>query len=190
MVILPTRLERPRAQPRLATPRRSTGVRSAGQRGGITSLNVSIETLQDLLDASMAAASSFTRSLEGEDRTARQVEEFVNVTRNLTMAVVRRNGQPHAAPVIGGCRDGEIYVTVSPGSVLAACLERSPQIAFTVADLVHTLVGSGTADKVGRPSESAELCERLDRASPFGKFAPDGWNGFFYILRPRRLFAW
>ena len=151
---------------------------------------MSIETLQDLLDASMAAASPFTRSLEGGDRTAQQVEEFVNATRNVTVAVVRSNGQPHAVPVIGGCIDGEIHVTVSPGSLLANCLDRSPEIAFTVADLVHTLIGSGTAKKVGRPSDSAELCERLDSASPFGKFAPDGWNGFVYTLRPRRLFAW
>ena len=151
---------------------------------------VSTETLQDLLDASMAVASPFTRSLESENRTAHQVEEFINATRNVTLAVVRRNGQPHAVPVIGGCIDGEIYVTVSLGSVLANCLDRSPEIAFTVADLVHSLIGSGTAKKVGRPSESAELCERLDRASPLGKFAPDGWNGFVFALHPRRLFAW
>jgi nitroimidazol reductase NimA-like FMN-containing flavoprotein (pyridoxamine 5'-phosphate oxidase superfamily) len=151
---------------------------------------VSIETLQKLLDASMAAASPFTRSLEGEDRTAHQVEAFINATRNVTLAVVRSNGQPHAVPVIGGCIDGEIYVTVSPGSVLANCLDRSPEIAFTVADLVHTLIGSGTGKKVGWPSECTELCERLDRASPFGKFAPGGWNGLIYILHPRRLFAW
>jgi nitroimidazol reductase NimA-like FMN-containing flavoprotein (pyridoxamine 5'-phosphate oxidase superfamily) len=138
----------------------------------------------------MAAASPFTRSLEGEDRTAHQVEEFINATRNVTVAVVRSNGHPHAVPVIGGCIDGEIYMTVSPGSVLANCLDRSPEIAFTVADLVHSLIGSGTAKKVGRRSERVELCERLDRASPFGKFAPDGWNGFVFALHPRRLFAW
>ena len=97
-----------------------------GRMAGISSLIVSIETLQDLLDASMAAASPFTRSLEGEDRTADQVEEFINATRNVTVAVVRSNGQPHAVPVIGGCIEGEIYVTVSPGSVLANCIDLSP----------------------------------------------------------------
>lgn len=151
---------------------------------------MSIETLQALLDASMAAAAPFTRSLEGEERTAHKVEEFINATRNVTIAVVRRTGLPHAAPVIGGCVEGEIYVTVSPGSVLANCLDRSPEVAFTVAGLVNTLIGAGTAEKVGRPTECFELCDRLDRSSPFGKFAPEGWNGFVYALRPRRLFAW
>jgi|ERR1700728_998846 nitroimidazol reductase NimA-like FMN-containing flavoprotein (pyridoxamine 5'-phosphate oxidase superfamily) len=151
---------------------------------------MSIENLQDLLDASMAAASPFTRSLEGEERTAREVEDFINATRNVTIAVVRRTGLPHAAPVIGGCVEGGIYVTVSPGSVLAKCLGRSPEVAFTVAGIVNTLIGAGTAELVGRPSERSELCNRLDRASPFGKFAPEGWNGFVYALRPRRLFAW
>jgi nitroimidazol reductase NimA-like FMN-containing flavoprotein (pyridoxamine 5'-phosphate oxidase superfamily) len=151
---------------------------------------MSIDTLQDLLDASMAAASPFTRSLDGEERTAREVEEFINATRNVTIAVVRRTGLPHAAPVIGGCVEGEVYVTVSPGSVLAKCLGRSPEVAFTVAGIVNTLIGAGTAEMVGRPSECSELCNCLDQASPFGKFAPEGWDGFVYVLRPRRLFAW
>ncbi len=111
---------------------------------------MSIETLQDILDASMAAASPFTRSLEGEERTARQVEEFINATRNVTTAVVRRTGLPHAVPVIGGCVEGEIAITVSPGSVLAKCLSRSPEIAFTVAGPVNTIIGAGTAEMVGR----------------------------------------
>jgi len=151
---------------------------------------MTIETLQDLLDASMAAASPFTRSLEGDERTAREVEEFINATRNVTLAVVRSTGLPHAAPVIGGCVEGETFVTVSPGSVLANCLDRSPEVAFTVAGLVNTLIGAGTAERVGRPSECSDLCNRLDRASPFGKFAPEDWDGLIYALRPRRLFAW
>jgi nitroimidazol reductase NimA-like FMN-containing flavoprotein (pyridoxamine 5'-phosphate oxidase superfamily) len=151
---------------------------------------MSIETLQDLLDASQAAASPFTRSLEGEERTAREVEEFINATRNVTAAVVRCTGLPHAAPVIGGCVEGEIYVTVSPGSVLGNCLDRSPEVAFTIAGLVNTVIGAGRAEKVSRPSECSELGKRLDQASPFGEFAPEGWNGFVYALRPRRLFAW
>lgn len=153
-------------------------------------VEVSTRTLQNLLDASRATASRFTRSLEGEVRTARQVEEFINATRNVTLAVVRSNGLPHAAPVIGGCVEGEIYVTVSPGSVLANCLDRTPEIAFTAADLVHTLIGAGTADNMGRAFEVPELCQRLGRASPFGTFAPDGWDGYVFMLRPRRLFAW
>ena len=151
---------------------------------------MSIETLQDLLDASMTAASPFTRSLEGEERTAHEVAEFINATPECHY----RRGQAYRAasrgPVIGGCVEGEIYVTVSPGSVLANCLGRSPEVAFTVAGLVNTLIGAGTAEMVGRASECTELCDRLDQASPFGKFAPEGWNGFVYALRPRRLFAW
>jgi hypothetical protein len=163
---------------------------NAGRGAGVSSLEVPIETLRDLLDASLATASPFTRSLEGEERTARQVEEFINATRNVTVAVVRRNGLPHAAPVIGGCVEGEIYVTVSPGSVLANCLVRSREVAFTAADLVHTLIGAGTAEKMGRASELSELCHRLDLASPFGTFAPEGWNGYVFMLSPHRLFAW
>ncbi len=150
---------------------------------------VSLEDLQTVLDVSKASASLFTLSLEGEERTAAQVEEFVNATRNVTVAVVRKNGLPHAAPVIGGCVDGRVHVTVSPGSVLANCLERSPEVAITAADPVHSLIGSGTAEKLGRPSELGDLCSRLGRASPFGSFAPEGWDGFIFRLDLRRLFA-
>ena len=163
----------------------TTGSRAKGTVG-----DVSIERLQDLLNTSLATASRFTRSLEGDARTARQVEDFINATRNVTLAVVRSNGLPHAAPVIGGCVEGEIYVTVSPGSVLANCLSRSPEVAFTAADVVHTLIGAGTAERVGRASEVPELSQRLGRASPFGSFAPEGWDGFLFVLRPHRLFAW
>jgi nitroimidazol reductase NimA-like FMN-containing flavoprotein (pyridoxamine 5'-phosphate oxidase superfamily) len=150
---------------------------------------MSLEELETLLATSKEAASPFTRTLEGEDRTAQDVEEFINHTQTVTLAVVRKNGLPHAVPVIGGSIDGEILVTVSPGSVLANCLRRSPEVAFTVADLVHSVIGAGTAENLGRLSELEEIRRRLERASPFGQFAPAGWDGFIFRLRPRRLFA-
>ena len=150
---------------------------------------MSLQQLEALLVASKEAASAFTRTLEGEDRTAQEVEDLINHTRTVTVAVVRKNGLPHAVPVIGGSIDGEIMVTVSPGSVLANCLERSPEVAFTVADLVHSVIGAGTAENLGRVSGLEEIRERLDRASPFGQFAPAGWDGFIFRLQPRRLFA-
>lgn len=150
---------------------------------------MSLEELEAVLVASKEAASPFTLSLEGADRTAHEVEQFINQTQTITVAVVRKGGLPHAAPVIGACLDGEIYCTVSPGSVLANCLERSPEVAFTVADLVHSVIGAGIGEKVGRISDLGELRARLDRASPFGQFAPEGWDGFIYRLKARRLFA-
>jgi hypothetical protein len=150
---------------------------------------MALEDLQDLMDASKAAASPFTRQLEGDERTAQEVQDFVNHTRNLTLAVVRRDGLPHAAPVIGGCVDGEIHVTISPGSLLASCLKRSPEVAFTMADLIHNIIGAGAAHNLGRVSDLGELPSRLDEASPFGSFAPEGWDGLIFRLEPRRLFA-
>ncbi len=151
---------------------------------------MSLEQLQQLLDDSRDRASAFTRSLEGEVQTADQLEEFVNLTRNVTLAVVRRSGLPHATPVIGGCIDGVIHVTVSPGSVLANCLHHSREVAFTLADIVHTVIGAGTAEPLGRVSELPDVVAMLDTASPFGQFAPPDWDGFIYVLHPRRLFAW
>jgi|ERR1700694_3456394 len=137
---------------------------------------MSLDDLQAVLDASKTRASSFTQRLFSGEWDAKAVESFVNMTRNLTLAVVRQNGLPHAAPVICGAVDGAIHVTISPGSVLAACLERSAEAAFTVTDLANTLIGAGTAERVGRPSELVELTAGLDRASPFGSFAPEGWD--------------
>ena len=148
-----------------------------------------LDRLQDLLDRSRQRASAFTRSLEGEHRTAGDVEEFINATRNITVAVVRRDGSPHATPVIGGCLHGSIYITVSPGSVLAACLDRAPKVAFTMADLVHNLIGAGTSEDLGHVHELESLCAELDRASPYGKFAPESWDGRIHRLHPERLFA-
>lgn len=148
-----------------------------------------LEELEAMLVASKEAASAFTRSLEGQQRTAHEVEQFINQTQTITLAVVRKDGLPHAVPVIGVCLDGEVFCTVSMGSVLANCLQRSQEVAFTVVDLVHSVIGAGTAERVGRISDLGELRIRLDRASPFGRFAPEGWDGFVYRLIPRRLFA-
>ncbi len=150
---------------------------------------MSLEGLQDLMESSKAAASPFTKQLEGEDRTAQEVQDFANHTRNLTLAVVRKDGLPHAAPVIAGCVDGEIHVTVSPGSLLATCLQRSPEVAFTVADLIHNVIGAGVAHDLGRASDLEDLARRLDEVSPYGSFAPEGWDGLIHRLEPRRLFA-
>jgi hypothetical protein len=150
---------------------------------------VSLDNLQALLNESRNTASSFTRQLEGEERTAQDVEDFINHTRNITVAVTRQDGRPHASPVIGGCVDGEIHVTVSPGSVLANCLKRRPEVAFTVSDLIHSIIGAGTAENLGSVSNLASLRHRLNEASPFGMFAPEAWDGFIYRLDARSLFA-
>ena len=150
---------------------------------------MALSDLQTLLDNSKAAASTFTKQLAGEELSAQQVEDFINQARNVTVAVVRKDGSPHATPLIGGCVEGEIHVTVSPGSVLANCLQRNPKVAFTIADLVHSVIGAGTAENLGRVSDLPDLCRQLDQASPYGSFAPAGWDGLIYRLEPIRLFA-
>jgi nitroimidazol reductase NimA-like FMN-containing flavoprotein (pyridoxamine 5'-phosphate oxidase superfamily) len=150
---------------------------------------MSLQNLESLLIASKEAASPFTLQLEGEDRTAAEVQAFVNQTQTVTLAVVRKSGLPHAAPVIGVCLDGDIHVTVSSGSVLANCLRRSSEIAFTVVDLVHSVIGAGRARNLGHVGDLDELRSRLDQASPFGRFAPEGWDGHIFRLEPRRMFA-
>jgi nitroimidazol reductase NimA-like FMN-containing flavoprotein (pyridoxamine 5'-phosphate oxidase superfamily) len=150
---------------------------------------MSLENLTSLLIASKEAASAFTLQLEGQERTAEEVQEFINQTQTVTIAVVRKNGLPHAAPVIGLCLHGEVHVTVSSGSVLAGCLRRSSEVAFTVVDLVHSVIGAGRARNLGHVSELEELRRQLDQASPFGRFAPEGWDGYIFRLEPRRIFA-
>ena len=150
---------------------------------------MSLKNLESLLIASKEAASAFTLQLEGEDRTAEEVQAFINQTQTVTLAVVRKSGLPHAAPVIGVCLDGDIHVTVSSGSVLANCLRSSSEVAFTVVDLVHSVIGAGRALNLGHVSDLDELRNRLDQASPFGRFAPEGWDGHIFRLEPRRMFA-
>jgi hypothetical protein len=151
---------------------------------------VTLGELQAVLDRSFERAQPFTRSfLPATAWRAEAVQEFINATRNMTVAVVRRDGRPHAAPVIAACTDGTIYFSVSPGSVLMGCLERDPAVAFTVTDVARTLIGSGSASAVARSLEAPELMATLDRAAGLGHFTPPGWDGWVYSVAPARLFA-
>jgi len=62
--------------------------------------------LKEALESSTASANELTRSLfEEANWTASRVADFVNSTRNVTIATTNSSGQPHAAVVIGGCVD-------------------------------------------------------------------------------------
>jgi hypothetical protein len=151
---------------------------------------VTLGELQALLDRSFDRAQPFTRSfLPATPWRAEAVQDFINATRNMTVAAVRRDGRPHAAPVIAACAHGTIHFSVSPGSMLLGCLERDPAVAFTVTDVARTLIGSGTASAVARSLDAPELIATLDRAAGLGHFTPAGWDGWVYSVVPSRLFA-
>lgn len=146
------------------------------------------EGMQRVLDDSASAASPFTSSFLGEDRRdAIEVAAFINAVRDITIATVRKDGGPHAAPTICACLDGTIYFTVHPEAAVRSNLRRDSRVAFTISDGHHSLIGRGTASRVG-DSEDAGLMEKL-RLAAGGRFTPQGWRGEIWAIEALLLFA-
>ena len=146
--------------------------------------------LQDAIDRSLAGANAFTRSLfETDSWDAVKVVAFVNGVRNLTVATVSQNGQPHAAVVIAACHEQRIHFSVAPASVLARNLARHASVAFSLAERSHAVMGRGRAVLAGRSPEDVTLIERLAAASRSGRFTPPGWVGLIYWIDVERIFA-
>lgn len=146
--------------------------------------------ISEAIDASLAGASDFARSLFGDDSwTAEQVSDFVNERRNATIATVNTNGQPHAAVIIAASVHDAIFFTVAPKSVLARNLTENDRIALSVCDSSHAVMGQGRAVRVGQAPELTELLAELAAATRSGIFTPAGWDGDIYRADLRRLFA-
>jgi hypothetical protein len=144
----------------------------------------------EALESSLASANELTRSLFGDANwTPSQVAEFVNSTRNVTIATTNSSGQPHAAVVIGGCLGDDIYFTVTPESTLARNLGTNDRLAFSVAEGTNAVMGQGRGVVVGRSLEQAGLVGELSNASRAGRFTPEGWDGLLYRIDIRRIFA-
>ena len=146
---------------------------------------MSLEELQQTIDASIDNASAFTRGLFASNHwTAQQLQDFANHDASMTVATIGRDGKPHAAVVIAGCVDGTFYFTASPKSALLGNLRRDPSIAFTISDKV---MGRGTAKLAGKGYEM----ERIGpRTSPIMRdLIEEGWRGYIYAIEVERLFA-
>jgi hypothetical protein len=149
-----------------------------------------VSDLQEALDRSMANASAFTRSFMGSDQwDATRVADFVNATRNITIATVTGAGEPHAVVVIAACLDGVIHFTVHPESLLRRNLERQATIGFSVTTARNQVMGKGTAVLVARSLDDPGLIDRLAATSAAGRFTPAGWDGSIYRIELDRIFA-
>ena len=146
-------------------------------------------TIAEALAASHQRASEFTRSLFEESWTSDQVVDFINRSRNATIATTNPQGQPHAAVVIVGSVNQCIYFTVAPSSVLFRNLTSNDQIAFSVCDSLHAVMGQGRGVRVGNAVELTSLIDKLAMASNASRFTPDGWDGDLFTIDIKRIFA-
>lgn len=149
-----------------------------------------MQQLQAVLDRSLDRASKFTRSLFVDDQwDAERVAAFVNSTRNMTAATVSSTGAPHAAVVIAACLDGDIHFTAALMAALSRNLANSDQVAFTLTDGTHAVMGRGTAVVATTPGDDSHLVDRLAAMTKGGVFVPPGWDGHIYRIEIERIFA-
>jgi pyridoxine/pyridoxamine 5'-phosphate oxidase len=151
---------------------------------------VSLDGLQQALDASLETASPLTRSIFARNRlTALAVQRIINDVMGGTVATVSPDGCPHAAIVLVACHDGTIVFTVSQRSRLLGDLKRSSRVALSVIAANHDVTVQGQAERLGKVGDLPELMRDLHRLSRKGRFTPHGWPGYLYAVAIDKIFA-
>jgi hypothetical protein len=151
---------------------------------------VSLDTLEQALEASLSTASPLTRSIFCHSRvTAMAIQRIINEVMGGTVATVSPGGNPHATIVIVACHDGTIIFTASPHSRLLGNLERDATVALTVIAPHHDVIVQGWGERLGRAADLPELMRVLHRLSPKGRFTPHGWPGYLYAVTIDKIFA-
>jgi pyridoxine/pyridoxamine 5'-phosphate oxidase len=151
---------------------------------------VSLDALQEALEASLTHASPLTRSIFARNRlSALAVQRIINEVMGGTVATVSPEGSPHAAIVLVACLDGTILFTVSLHSRLLGDLHRNSTVALSVLAANHDLIVQGRAEKLGRAGDLPELVLDLHRLSRKGRFTPHGWPGYLYAISIDKIFA-
>ncbi len=109
--------------------------------------------------------------------------EKLTASRNYWIATTRADGRPHSMPVWGVVVDGEVWFGTSDTSVKGRNLARSPELVATTESGDETVILEGVAAREPVTQEVADAYE--------AKYA---WRpeevGTFYVVRPRRAFAW
>jgi pyridoxine/pyridoxamine 5'-phosphate oxidase len=151
---------------------------------------VSLDMLDEALEASLVTASPLTRSVFCRTRlTAMAVQRIINEVMGGTVATVSPGGCPHAAIVLVACHDGTIIFAASPHSRLLGNLERDATVAVTVIAPHHEVIVQGRGEGLGRPADLSELMRDLHRLSRKGRFTPHGWPGYLYAVAIDKIFA-
>lgn len=151
---------------------------------------MSLETLDEALEASRVTASPLTRSLFSRNRlSALAVQRIINEVMGGTIATVSPPNRPHAAIVLVACYDGNIVFTASPRSRLLADLRHDNRVALTVIAAHHDVTAQGRAECLGKAAELPELMGQLHRLSRKGRFTPHSWPGYLYCIVIEKIFA-
>ncbi len=139
-----------------------------------------IAALQELLDASDAAAGAHLRSIITAERrlTAAEVAERLTGMRLLALATVTADGRPIVGPVDGIFYRGAFHFGSSPESVRLRHISRRPQVSATHLpgeELAVTVHGRAVTIDVAAPEHAGF------RATVLGIYVPrygEEWEAF------------
>lgn len=81
----------------------------------------------------------------------------LKTAKNVWVATVRENGQPHLVPVWFVAHDGALYFVTDPNSVKARNLQHNPRIAVALEDGDAPYVVEGLAAATTPPAEVIRL---------------------------------
>jgi Pyridoxamine 5'-phosphate oxidase len=108
--------------------------------------------------------------------------------RNYWVSTTRPDGRPHAMPVWGVWLDDGFFFGTGRSSAKARNLAANPAVVVHLESGDEVVILEGAADEV----VDGELAERVNRsyASKYDWRADAGDPSPFYVVRPRRAYAW
>ena len=157
-----------------------------------------LEQLQELMDASMAAAGPHISSIITAERrlTAAQLGEQLTGMRLLSVATVTADGRPLAGPVDGYLLHGSFWFSSGRGSVRMRHLAARPAVSATHIAGEHlavTMHGTAEVFEVSDPARPELRQAMLDHYLPiqgpdFERWL-DGIDALGARIRPAKVFT-
>ena len=116
-------------------------------------------------------------------------QERLAAARNYWVATTRANGRPHVMPVWGLWWDDTFYFSTDPKSQKARNIAANPEVVVHLESGDDVVILEGRAQQFTDPELLTDFADRYDAKYGFRPDTNDPDFGFF-LLRPRRAFAW
>jgi nitroimidazol reductase NimA-like FMN-containing flavoprotein (pyridoxamine 5'-phosphate oxidase superfamily) len=119
------------------------------------------------------------------------VDERMQKSRNYWISTATPEGKPHAMPVWGVWLDGKFYFGTGRSSRKGRNLQASPQVVVHLESGDEVVVFEGVVEELTAGPEMERLVSAYAEKYPGYEPSPEpDPNSPFYVLRPRKAYAW
>jgi hypothetical protein len=121
-----------------------------------------------------------------------EVAERIAASPNYWLATTTNGARPHLRPVDGVFVDATLAFGGSPATRWVHHLQHRPAVSVSLPDDDHAVVLEGDVELATDPALELSKAVGAANAAKYPRYYGDGAPAFrpFWMLRPRRVFAW